>query len=102
MSVIESIKEKKKRFENGGWNISIPGAWGAKPKVVNIRQKVYEIMDVALQFKDIVDKVLEFDATKYGNTILVSPSRLEDTNTPRSGALAWSVVSLGLSVSTEQ
>jgi hypothetical protein len=100
VSVIKSIDEKKKSFENGGWNISITGVFGAKPKVVNIRQIVYEIMDAALQFKDVVDQVLEFDVTKYGNFILISPSRLEEANTSRSGALAWSVVSLGLSVST--
>jgi hypothetical protein len=98
--VIKSIEQKKESFEKGGWNISIPGVLGGKPKVVNIRHMVYEIMDVAIQFKDIVDKVMALDATNYGNVIRGYLPVWKDTNTPRSGAVAWSVVSLGLSVST--
>ena len=67
VTVIEDIKKKKIASEakKQGWNIIIPGI-GQESKVVNLRNMVYTIMEAAFEFKDIVDKVLAFDATKYG------------------------------------
>ncbi len=82
-TVIEDIDALKAAHQRDGWNITIPeGTLGSKRKrVINVRESVYSVLEAALQFKDVVDNVLRFDATKYG-------------------AVAWSVVSLGMKAST--
>jgi hypothetical protein len=65
-SLIKYIEGRKTSFEDRAWNISCPRGEGKKPLVLNVRQVVYKIMEAALEFKDVIDNVLAFDATKYG------------------------------------
>jgi hypothetical protein len=78
VTFIDDIKTKQAAFEKKKWNIAFPSSSGKR--VFNVKPVVYKVMEAALEFKDIVDGVLEFDVTKYG-------------------ALAWSVVSFSLNVS---
>jgi hypothetical protein len=87
-SLIKYIEGRKKIFEDGGWNISCPRGKGKKPMVINVRQVVCKIMEAALEFKDIFDAVLEFDAT--GDGILSSHVFCQQRRPlTGSGALAW-------------
>ena len=81
-TVIDDIDALKTAHQRDGWNITIPeGTFGLKrTRVINVRESVYSVLEAALQFKDVVDSVLRFDATQYG-------------------AVAWSVVSFGMKAS---
>lgn len=78
-ALIKDMEEKNKARKNEEWTITIPGIGGGKQRIVSIRRMVYAVMEAAYEFKDVIDKVLEFDPTKYG-------------------ALAWSVVSFGMNM----
>ncbi|KAF2660292.1 hypothetical protein K491DRAFT_77393 [Lophiostoma macrostomum CBS 122681] len=81
VALIEEIEKKKSPSEakNTGWNVTIPSSSGRDPKVINLRNMVYRIMEAAFEFNDIVTKILAFDPTQYG-------------------ALVWSVVSFGMNL----
>jgi hypothetical protein len=71
IALIEDTKQKKMANEakNTGWNITIPGPSRRDPKILNLRNMVYKIMEAALEFKDIVTKMLVLDPTQYGMSI---------------------------------
>jgi hypothetical protein len=77
ITLISDIEHKKSAFEEKGWNISFPGGSGRKSVTFNIRPIVYKIMEAALEFKDIIDNVLAFDATKYGLKLDISITIVE-------------------------
>ena len=66
---IRSGEADRARKENG-WTVALPQFGHGKAKVVSLRNMVFSIMEAALQFNDIVTKVLAFGATKYGQSIV--------------------------------
>lgn len=68
VGLIEDIERKRRaREEEGGWTVTLPGTRrDGKKRVLSVRRAVYSILEAAFEYKDIVDKVLAFDPTRYG------------------------------------
>lgn len=48
VNLSKGIEQRKKSFEGGGWNVPFSRGTGKKPKVVNVPQIVFRIMEAAL------------------------------------------------------
>ena len=95
-TLIGDIEKMKAQRDKSGWTVTLPGIVGGKPKIINLRNTVYSIMEAAFEFNDIVTQVLEFDPTKYGIFARLDSQLLLLTRSL--GALAWSVVSFSMNV----
>ena len=75
ITVIDEIRisETNRARGGNGWTVALPHLGHGKAKVISLRKMVFSIMEAALQFNDIITKVLAFDATKYG--LLLSKRR---------------------------